>query len=81
MEGATDHYPGSLLCEEIALPLLKKLRPQLAPDGAWKVPFKRVSGKFRGSPVVKTLYFHCHGKGSIHGQRTKILQAALQGQK
>ena len=81
VEGATEHYPGSLLCEKIALPLLKKLRSQLALDGAWKVPFKRVSRKFRDSPVVRTLDFHCHGPGSIPGQRTKILQAALQGQK
>ena len=28
---------------------------------------------FSGSPVVKTLHFHCRGMGSIPGQGTKIL--------
>ena len=29
-----------------------------------------------GDPVVKTLPFHCRGKGLLSGQGTKILQAA-----
>ena len=29
----------------------------------------------QGSPVVKTLCFHCRGTGLIHGQRTKIPHA------
>ena len=35
---------------------------------------------FPDGPVVKTLYFHCRGVGSISGQGTKILYAKWQGQ-
>ena len=31
--------------------------------------------KFSGGPVVRTCHIHCHGKGSIAGQGTKVPQA------
>ena len=36
---------------------------------------------FPGGPVVKTLHFHCRGKGSIPGWGTKIPHATPHGQK
>ena len=37
--------------------------------------------KFPGGPVVRTGHFHFSGPGSIPGQRTKIPQNMLWGQK
>ena len=37
--------------------------------------------EFPGSPVVRTLYSHCQGPGSVPGQGTKISQAAEWDQK
>lgn len=31
--------------------------------------------EFPSGPVARTLWFHCHGQGSIPGQETKILKA------
>lgn len=36
---------------------------------------KQVQGLSCGSPVVKTLGFHCRGEVSISGQETEILYA------
>ena len=38
------------------------------------------SWEFPGSPVVRILRFHCHGRGSILGKGTKIPQASWGGQ-
>ena len=35
------------------------------------------SREFPGSPVVRTLHFHCEGPGSIPGRGTKILQSHM----
>ena len=34
-----------------------------------------------GSPMIKTLHFHCRGMGSIPGKGTKIPWAKRHGQK
>ena len=39
------------------------------------------SWDFSGSPVVRTLGFHCQGPRPVPGQGTKILQALRHGQK
>ena len=36
---------------------------------------------FPGSPVVKTLYFHCRGRGSIPGQGTRSPMCVVQPEK
>ena len=36
---------------------------------------------FPGGPVIKTLYFHCRGVGSIPDQGTMILHAEQDGEK
>ena len=40
-----------------------------------------ISGDFPGGSVVKTLHFHCRGRGFIPGQGTKIPHASRCGQK
>ena len=51
-------------------------------SGVSTLLFKKViSWKFPDGPVVRTLCFHCRDPGSIPGWGTKILQAALYGQK
>ena len=42
---------------------------------------KKISLEISCSPVIRTQCFRCQGPGSIHGQGTKILQAAQHGQK
>ena len=42
---------------------------------------KRKMREFPSGPVARTLWFHCHGQGSISGQETKILQGTWCSQK
>lgn len=58
--------------------------PQLLPKfglGFCHLQSKSYNWEFPGSPVIKTLHFHCRGPGTIPGRGTKISKASRHGQK
>ena len=61
--------------------ILKKIRRlfQAIQQSAYKT--SKGEQDFPGSPVGKTLYFHCRGRGSIPGQGTRSHMCMVQPEK